>query len=74
VCYPDSERWLPAQITFLDPMADARSGMRLLHLNLGNPSKRESGWNVSVRIPAAMAAQLAPGDGQTAAAGKPSGE
>lgn len=51
VCYPEENTWQKARITFFDPVADAGSGMRKLNLELPNPANRESGWQVSVRIP-----------------------
>jgi RND family efflux transporter MFP subunit len=52
VQYGDSDEWLKAKVTFLDPVADAASEMRKLHLELPNPSQRESGLQVKVRVPA----------------------
>lgn len=41
----------PARIKFMDPVADAGSGMRKLELELPNPEQREAGLQVSVRVP-----------------------
>lgn len=51
VQYPGSTDWEKAKITFFDPVADAGSGMRKLHLELPNPTQRESGWQVQVKVP-----------------------
>lgn len=51
VAYPSENGWQKAQIEFLDPVADSASGMRKLELKLPNPSGREPGWQVSVRVP-----------------------
>ena len=51
VCYPNEDKWQNAKIIFFDPVADAGSGLRKLHLELSNPKNRESGWQVNVRIP-----------------------
>ena len=51
VQYPKSTDWQKAKITFFDPVADAGSQMRKLHLELPNPSQRVSGWEVQVRVP-----------------------
>jgi RND family efflux transporter MFP subunit len=51
VNYPSENAWQKAQIEFLDPVADSASGMRKLELKLPNPSGREPGWQVSVRVP-----------------------
>jgi membrane fusion protein, multidrug efflux system len=50
VAYPN-ENFQKAKITFFDPVADAGSGMRRLHLEMPNPQQRESGWQVRVQIP-----------------------
>lgn len=52
VAYPNEQKWRKARITFFDPVADAASGMRKLHLELPNSENRESGWQVKVRVPA----------------------
>lgn len=51
VLYPKSTDWQKAKITFFDPVADAGSQMRKLHLEMPNPSQRVSGWEVQVRVP-----------------------
>lgn len=51
VSYPGENAWQKAQIEFLDPVADSASGMRKLELKLPNPSGREPGWQVNVRVP-----------------------
>lgn len=53
VQYPKSTEWQKAKITFFDPVADAGSQMRKLHLKMPNPSQRVSGWEVQVRVPPA---------------------
>ncbi len=53
VQYPKSVDWQKAKITFFDPVADAGSQMRKLHLEMPNPSGRVSGWEVQVRVPPA---------------------
>ena len=53
VQYPKSPDWQKAKITFFDPVADAGSQMRKLHLEMPNPSQRVSGWEVLVRVPPA---------------------
>ena len=51
VKYPgEQESWQKAVIKFLDPVADAGSGLRMLHLELPNPQNREAGRQVSVRM------------------------
>ena len=51
VKYPgEEESWQKAVIKFLDPVADAGSGLRMLHLELPNPQNREAGRQVSVRM------------------------
>ncbi len=51
VSYPAEGKWQKAQIEFLDPVADSASGTRKLELKLPNPTGREPGWQVNVRVP-----------------------
>lgn len=48
---PGATEWQNAKVTFLDPVADAASDMRRVHLEMPNPSQRESGLQVKVRVP-----------------------
>lgn len=51
VRYPETQAWQKAKIIFFDPVADAGSNTRLLHLEMPNPDQKESGWQVQVRVP-----------------------
>lgn len=52
VAYGETQQdWKKARITYFDPVADAGSGMRRLWLEVPNPENRESGLQVSVRVP-----------------------
>jgi RND family efflux transporter MFP subunit len=51
VRYPQEDKWLAGEVNFLSPVADERSGMRLIRLQLPNPELRESGLNMLLRLP-----------------------
>lgn len=51
VRYPQEDQWLAGEVNFLSPVADERSGMRLIRLQLPNPELRESGLNMLLRLP-----------------------
>lgn len=51
VRYPEQEEWLAGEVRFLSPVADDRSGMRLIRLELPNPQMRESGLNMLLKLP-----------------------
>jgi len=52
VLHGGEKQWQKAKITFFDPVADAASDMRRVNMELPNPSQRESGLQVKVRVPA----------------------
>jgi len=58
--YPEQEQWLEGEVNFLSPVADDRSGMRLIRLQLPNPQLRESGLNMLLRLPEQVAQSGAP--------------
>jgi len=60
VRYPEQEQWLTGEVNFLSPVADDRSGTRLIRLRLPNPELRESGLNMLLRLPAQVAQSGAP--------------
>ncbi|MCC6421983.1 MAG: efflux RND transporter periplasmic adaptor subunit [Phycisphaerales bacterium] len=57
VRYPEQEQWQAGEVNFLSPVADERSGMRLIRLQLPNPELRESGLNMLLKLPEQRVAQ-----------------
>ena len=51
VAYAGDDKFTKAKISYFDPVADAGSGMRRVWLEMANPENRESGLQVSVRVP-----------------------
>lgn len=51
VRYADSESWAPADVIFIDPVADARSGTQFVRLQMSNPSGRQPGEQIQVKAP-----------------------
>lgn len=51
VRYADSEKWTPAEVIFIDPVADARSGTQFIRLQMPNPSGRQPGEQIQVKAP-----------------------
>ena len=47
----DKQTWREAAVSFLSPQADAASGMRLIQLELPNPSGEPSGLQAFVELP-----------------------
>jgi HlyD family secretion protein len=56
VRYADSKDWHSAKIVYFDPVADARVGKQLVHLELANPDGRRAGQEVIVKLPDNLAA------------------
>lgn len=50
VRYP-GESWRPAKISFISPLADARSGTHPIQLEMPNPENRSTGLEVDVKVP-----------------------
>jgi len=57
----DKKNWKDAKVTFLSPQADARSGWRMIHLELANPDGDPSGLQIFVELPDKL---LATADGK----------
>ncbi len=51
VRYADSDNWAPAEVIFIDPVADARSGTQFVRLQMPNPSGRQPGEQIQVKAP-----------------------
>jgi RND family efflux transporter MFP subunit len=57
----DRKNWRDATVSFLDPQADAQSGMRMLRLEMPNPQGEPSGLQAFVELPDKL---LATADGK----------
>ena len=51
VRYTDEDKWMPAEIIFLTPYANAGSNTRRVRLQMPNPAHREAGLPVVVQLP-----------------------
>ncbi len=51
VRYPDGEKWESAEVIFFSPVANAAADTRLVRLRVANPSQRESGLQMLVKLP-----------------------
>jgi RND family efflux transporter MFP subunit len=47
----DKKNWREASVSFMDPQADAQSGMRMIRLELPNPQGEPSGLQAFVELP-----------------------
>lgn len=47
----DKKNWRDAEVAFMDPQADAQSGMRMVRLELPNPQGEPSGLQAFVELP-----------------------
>ena len=57
----DRKNWRDAAVSFLDPQADAQSGMRMIRLEMPNPQGEPSGLQAFVELPDKL---LATADGK----------
>ncbi len=51
VRYAEADGWSTADVIFIDPVADARSGTQLVRLQMANPSGRQPGEQIQVKSP-----------------------
>jgi RND family efflux transporter MFP subunit len=51
VRYADAEKWSAAEVIFIDPVADARSGTQLVRMQMANPTGRQPGEQIQVKAP-----------------------
>jgi len=64
VRYSDEEKWMPAAVTYKDPVADAASDTQKIGLEMKNADEHDSGMQVLVKLPpevAQVAQQAQPG-------------
>jgi RND family efflux transporter MFP subunit len=59
VRYGGESSWQPAAIIFIAPEADARSDTQKVRMELGNPTGRDSGLQVEVKVPDNLASASA---------------
>jgi multidrug efflux pump subunit AcrA (membrane-fusion protein) len=51
VKYPEEDKWQPAKIIYIAPVADATSDTQVVKLELPNPQNRATGLPVQVKLP-----------------------
>jgi RND family efflux transporter MFP subunit len=63
----DQQKWMPAKVTFKQPMANTGGGTQTVHLELPNPEGRDSGQFIYMELPADLTATpvAADSDGQS---------
>jgi HlyD family secretion protein len=54
----DKKNWREASVSFLDPQADAQSGMRMIRLEMPNPQGEPSGLQAFVELPEKLLASM----------------
>lgn len=69
----DQQKWVPAKVTFKEPMANLAGDIQKVHLELSNAEGRDSGQTIYMELPADLSVTPVAADvnvqAQTAAAG-----